>query len=255
MLAIIPDDETRWRWMRIVTWNCHMAFHRKYEQLLALRPDVAVIPECGSIDVLRKRAPDFQPTSAIWIGDSERKGLGVFTFGSYRAEQSNLYRDNCPYIVPVKIDGPVEFNLLAVWACHAKAKSFEARLGPLRRSLDLYRDFIDERSTVVAGDFNDNVRWDKPKRLNNHGMNVSELQKLGLVSAYHQNRDEEQGAELEPTIYWRDWKADGPRYHIDYCFIPADWTKSISSLTVGCFDDWVGSGLSDHVPMVVDLAV
>jgi exodeoxyribonuclease-3 len=239
--------------MRIVTWNCHMAFHRKYEKLLALQPDVAVIPECGSIDVLRRRAPNFQPTSAIWIGDNDLKGLGVFTFGSYRAERSNLYRDNCPYIVPVQIVGPLSFNLLAVWACHHKEKSYEARLGPLRRSLVLYRDFICERSTVIAGDFNDNVRWDKPRRLNNHGMNVRELQKLGLVSAYHHHRDEEQGAELEPTIYWRDWTADGPRYHIDYCFVPADWTKSISSLTVGSFEDWVGSGMSDHVPMLVDI--
>jgi exodeoxyribonuclease-3 len=232
-----------------------MAFHRKYEKLLALRPDIAVIPECGSINVLRKRAADFQPTSAIWIGDSDRKGLGVFTFGSYRAERSNVYRDNCPYVVPVQIVGPTRFNLLAVWACHAKGNSFEGRLGPLRRSLNLYRDFIGECPTVVAGDFNDNVRWDKPKRLNNHGTNVSELQKLGLVSAYHHCRNEKQGAELEPTIYWRDRTVDGPKYHIDYCFIPSDWTKSISSLTVGCFGDWVGNGLSDHVPIVVDVAL
>src|SRR5450759_4241615 len=32
-----------------------MAFHRKYEHLLALQPDIAVIPECAKID-LRQRA-------------------------------------------------------------------------------------------------------------------------------------------------------------------------------------------------------
>ncbi len=241
--------------MRIVVWNCNMAFHRKYEYLLALQPDIAVIPECGNIDVLREKAPNFQPKSSVWIGDSDRKGLGVFTFGFFRATRSNLYSDNCPYIIPAQIDGPIRFSLLAVWACHNKEKSYEAGLGPLRRSLDVYRDFIGERATVVAGDFNDNVQWDKPRRLNNHGINVRELQNLGLVSAYHHHRDEKQGTELEPTIYWRDRKVDGPRYHIDYCFIPADWTKRILSLRVGRFQDWVGNGLSDHVPIVVDLAL
>src|SRR6266404_9737224 len=178
--------------MRIVVWNCNMAFHRKYEYLLALQPDIAVIPECGNIDVLREKAPNFQPKSSVWIGDSDRKGLGVFTFGFFRATRSNLYSDNCPYIIPAQIDGPIRFSLLAVWACHNKEKSYEAGLGPLRRSLDVYRDFIGERATVVAGDFNDNVQWDKPRRLNNHGINVGELQKLGLVSAYHHHRDEKQ---------------------------------------------------------------
>jgi exodeoxyribonuclease-3 len=241
--------------VRIVTWNCNRAFHKKYEHILVLKPDIAVIQECADVHILRRAAPQFAPTSAIWIGDNDQKGLGVFTFGPFRAELSTIYRDNCPYIIPVLIDGPIRFNVLAVWACHNKQKSFEARLGPLRRSLDLYRNFIEGCATVVTGDFNDNVQWDKPRRLNNHGTNVGELQTLGLVSAYHHYRNEEQGAELLPTIYWRDRKIDGPRYHIDYCFIPADWTKTISSLTVGRFEDWVANGLSDHVPMVADLAL
>jgi hypothetical protein len=33
--------------MRIVAWNCNMAFDRKVEDLLALRLDVAVISECA----------------------------------------------------------------------------------------------------------------------------------------------------------------------------------------------------------------
>jgi exodeoxyribonuclease-3 len=140
-----------------------------------------------------------------------------------------------------------------VWACHNKEKSYEGRVGPLRRSLDEYGDFLQEHPAVVAGDFNDNVQWDKPKKANNHGSNVSKLATLGLRSAYHHCRGESQGAELEPTIFWRDRKFDGPRYHIDYCFIPVAWTKSILSVTVGRFEDWVGNGLSDHVPIVLDV--
>src|SRR5262249_1949547 len=111
--------------MRIVIWNCNMAFHRKYEHLLALCPDIAVVPECAKIDLINKKAPRFKPTSSIWIGDYRHKGLGVFTFGAFTGEKSPFYRDKFPYIVPIRIDGPKQFNLLAVWACHNKNNSYE----------------------------------------------------------------------------------------------------------------------------------
>jgi exodeoxyribonuclease III len=117
----------------------------------------------------------------------------------------------------------------------------------------IYQQFIKESPTVIAGDFNDNVRWDRPTKRNNHGVDVSELTDLGLRSAYHYARAVEQGFEPEPTIYWRNRKIDGPRYHIDYCFVPEKWTKSISAVTVGLFEDWVGVRLSDHVPLIVDI--
>jgi hypothetical protein len=46
---------------------------------------------------------------------------------------------------------------------------------------------------------------------------------------------------------------NGPKYYIDYCFIPDEWTNSILNVAVGDFEDWVGRGLSDHVPLVVDI--
>lgn len=33
--------------MRLVTWNCGMALHRKFEALLGLEPDIAVVCECA----------------------------------------------------------------------------------------------------------------------------------------------------------------------------------------------------------------
>ena len=118
------------------------------------------------------------------------------------------------------------------------------------RALSAYQGFIKESPTVIVGDFNDNVKWDRPTRLIKHRTNVSELTALGLRSAYHHGRGVEQGAEPEPTIYWRDRKSDGPSYHIDYCFVPEIWTKSVS-VEVGRFDDWVH--LSDHVPLIVEV--
>jgi hypothetical protein len=50
--------------MRVVAWNCNTAFHRKYRNLLELKPDIAVIPECANVELLSRKAPDFQPTFA-----------------------------------------------------------------------------------------------------------------------------------------------------------------------------------------------
>jgi exodeoxyribonuclease-3 len=239
--------------MRIVVWNCNMALQDKYEPLLAISPDIAIVPESANIDVLRKKASSFLPTSSVWIGDNQHKGLGVFTFGPYTAKQSDIYEDNFPYILPLRVNGPCQFNLLAIWACHAHPHSYKNRQGPLMRAMAAYQPFIQDSPTVVAGDFNDNVLWDKPKRLNNHGTNVSRLTALGLKSAYHHTRNVAQGQEAEPTIYWRNRTIDGPRYHIDYCFIPDAWINETLAVDIGLFQKWVGIGLSDHVPLVVDV--
>lgn len=241
--------------MRIVAWNCNMAFHNKFEHLLALKPDIAVISECADRGIVSRKAPTFNPSSWAWIGDDPNKGLGVFTFGAFRGRISPNYRKDFPFIAPIRIDGPTPLNLLAVWACHAKKNSYETQLGPLGRAIGAYRPFLEETPVIVAGDFNDNVRWDKPNKINKHSTNVEKLSELGLQSAYHCSRGVVQGDEAEPTIYWRDRKLDGPRYHIDYCFIPNDWMTLIGNVTIGSFDDWVATGLSDHVPLVVDIQI
>jgi len=230
-----------------------MAFHRKFERLLQLRPDIAVVPECADPNVLARKAPGFAPTTQTWIGDNPNKGLGVFTFGSYCGSLAPIYRPDFPYLAPVNISGPVQLNLIAVWACHNRPNSFVAGLGPLKRAIVAYRNFIQEGPAVVAGDLNDNVLWDRPAKINNHASNVADLEALGLRSAYHASRRVPQGSENEKTLYWRDRTEHGPSYHIDYCFVPAEWIKSISSVIVGRYDDWVGSKLSDHVPLVVEI--
>jgi exodeoxyribonuclease-3 len=216
-----------------------MAFRRKFAALLALKPDLAIIPECERKDLVTADAA-FGARSAVWIGDNPHKGLGVFA--------------EIPYVAPLRVSGPVALHLLAVWACHHKPHSYENRRGPLRRALAAYGDFVSAGPTVVAGDFNNNVYWDKPRHPNNHSAAVADLGALGLESAYHADRQVAQGAEPEPTLYWRDRRRDGPTYHIDYCFIPTSWRGRLARVSVGKFEDWVGAGLSDHVPLTVEMA-
>jgi exodeoxyribonuclease-3 len=57
------------------------------------------------------------------------------------------------------------------------------------------------------------------------------------------------------ALYWCDRTNDGPAHHIDSVFLPTAWIGKVSHLSVGAFEAWCGAGLSDHVPVVVDVDV
>ena len=144
--------------------------------------------------------------------------------------------------------GPQSFHLLAVWDFYY-AMSGE---GPLLQALRRYRDFLISAPAVVAGDFNNHPIWDKPGRVTNHANTVKAMTELGLVSAYHAFHKIDSGKEAEPTLYWRNRKEDGPKHHIDYCFVSKSWAGRLRHVAVGSFDPWIK--LSDHMPLIVDLA-
>ena len=243
--------------MRLVAWNCNMALHRKFDALMSLRPDIAVISECAEPERLRRLLRSWPcEGDPIWVGRNPTKGLAVLTFNGYRARLADGFAPYLRYIAPVHVDGPLSFNLLAVWAQNANEGSVRKhQLGALRRALARYRDFLTAAPVVVAGDLNHNVIWDKPGWRINHATTVGTLSRLGLTSAYHALTGEAQGRETTPTIYWRDRTRDGPTYHIDYVFVPDAWLPAISEFNVGEFDGWCGNGLSDHVPITVEIQV
>jgi len=143
-----------------------------------------------------------------------------------------------------------------VWAQNASAGGIRKhQLGPLRRALSRYRDFLSHPATMIAGDLNSNTIWDKPGWRINHSTKVRILEEdFGLVSAYHAVRGELHGKETVPTLYWRDRTKDGPTYHIDYVFLPSRWIGK-AKVDVGTFETWCGAGLSDHVPVIVDVEI
>ena len=240
--------------MRIVVWNCNMALHRKLAALLQLRPDVAVIPECADVKAVRQKTPLLVPESALWAGRNPHKGLAVFEFGDYSVELDDSYHPENKIIAPVRVAGPVSFNLLAIWSDNDRNEAGRnKREGPVLRALKSSKEFCTEGPLVVAGDFNNHVRWDEAGKPNNQANIVAALESIGLVSAYHFDRNVGQGEEPEPTHYWRDRKKQGPTYHIDYIFLPRQWAENMREMTVGSFEDWCGSGLSDHVPLVVEV--
>ena len=234
-----------------------MALHRKLDALRFLKPDVAVICECAEPErLLQKSGLSEAETNVVWVGANPNKGLAVLAFNGFSVALAEEYDPSLRFIAPVKVMGPVAFNLLAVWAQNfSDGVTRKDQAGPLRLALDRYREFLTSCPSIAAGDFNNSVFWDRPGWPINHSDAVDILGGYGLVSAYHEARDERQGEESAPTIFWRDRKKDGLTYHIDYIFLPRTWSRRIREMKVGAFEDWCGSGLSDHVPLVVDVAV
>ena len=243
--------------MRLVAWNCNMALHRKAAALASLRPDVAVVSECAAPDRIEARGglPGLSDVP-LWFGRNPNKGLGVFAFNGHRLRLAEPFFPTLRYIAPVEVEGPDPFRLLAVWAQNASGGlTRKHQSGPLRRGLTKYRGFLEGERVFVAGDLNNNVFWDRPGWRINHAKAVEGLARVGLTSAYHALRGEAQGEESVPTIYWRDRTVDGPTYHIDYIFLPRALLPRVTGFEIGSYAPWCGSGLSDHVPLVLDVAL
>lgn len=240
-----------------------MAFRRKLDPLLSLNPDIAVISECAQPDIVREKLKDaaykLPPNSDfIWIGSNKHKGLAILAFNGYKVKLADCYDPKLRFIAPVEISRPdskaADYHLLAAWAMHANdGIRKKAQAGPLRESLDIFDGFLQAKPCFAAGDFNNNVFWDKPGWKMNFEDTVARFDQLGMISAYHEVMGEAQGDESIPTHYWRDRTKDGPTYHIDFIFIPKGWESTIEQFEVGTFEDWCGSKLSDHVPLTLGI--
>jgi endonuclease/exonuclease/phosphatase family metal-dependent hydrolase len=142
--------------------------------------------------------------------------------------------------------GGLRFNVAGVWPWATKSAKTSYRQA--HDGLRLHESWIRDRPTVILGDFNANASY--------KGGNWSQLleltQSLGLVSAYHSHfKDEPFGKEKRPTHFHRG-KESAP-FHLDYIFLPEDWARRITKVTVGTHSDW--HKVSDHSPLVVDLAL
>jgi exodeoxyribonuclease III len=243
--------------MRIVVWNCATRLRgAKLKALENLQPDIAVVPDCESPRKLWGKQPLLAPIPMEWIGDDEQRGLGVLAFNRYRIERHPDYDPGLRWILPVEVRGPVHFRLLAVWVGNQPLpQSKDNQAADLRNPVMRYKGFLAAGPSVVAGDFNNNIRWDIGKKAADHARTVAGLERLGMASAYHIGRGELHGKESLATFYGRNRKPDALHYHVDYCFLPLDWCSHLRDVEVGAFAAWVGKGLSDHVPLIVDVDV
>jgi exonuclease III len=224
-----------------------MALRKKRQVFSQLQPDVAVLQEVSEIDVS-------QEPEHCWIGHNLHKGLGVVGRNGYRVRVHPAHDPRIEFVVPIQVSGPVDFLLLAVWVMHNRAV-IRIQEVPNRwqilQALEVYEPLLTSEKCVVAGDFNNAVFWDRPGKASNHANAVEKLGNFGLVSAYHASQAAAQGQEAHPTLFWMRHK--DATYHIDYLWLPESWVSGLRTVDVGDYSTWVQTGLSDHVPITVDV--
>jgi exonuclease III len=235
--------------MKIITWNCNGAFRKKAAAILALKPDILVIPECEHPDNLIFAEDLENPTDYLWFGNNQHKGIGIFSYSDFQFKVLKNYNKDLQLIIPIAVKGGAfDFTLFAIWANNPTDNDGQY-VEQIWKALNHYKRSLKKTSTILIGDFNSNAIWDKKRRVGNHSTVVKHLAEKGIVSAYHLHHQQIQGKESDPTFYLYKHK-DKP-YHIDFCFVSEDLTKNMESVEIGTHEDW--TKLSDHVPVIVTI--
>lgn len=234
--------------MRFIAWNCNERFDRNYLHLRDLNFDVAVVTECGPFDPGLGGARAVSSVLKLAVEQPRHtKHIGVVAQDPWYVEPLALIPSQ-PWLLPVKVTGPVEFTVLAVWALGPEW--VEDRLTYAQQTARVISEVLPsiEGPVVLAGDLNAPIA-SNPAGSRQHADSVSRLMAHGLVSAFAVARGDADPL-IEPTLY-HQWKAEQP-FHIDHAFVPKEWTGGIE-LTVGTYADWVATKRSDHVPIIIDL--
>ncbi len=224
-----------------------MAFRKKAAFVLKHKPDILIIPECEHPDKLKFPEGSIVPKDIYWHGINQHKGLGVFSFSDYRFKIADEHNHDFRTILPLIVTGgKIDFTLFAIWANHPPDKGFEY-VGQIWKALHHYKHLLKNQKTILAGDFNSNTIWDKPRREGNHSDVVKLLSDKKIFSTYHKFHNKEQGKEKHNTLFLYRHK-DKP-YHLDYCFASEDFADKIVEVKIGTHAKW--TSLSDHTPLMV----
>jgi exodeoxyribonuclease-3 len=199
-----------------------------------------------------RKAPEFTPTAALWTGGNVHRGLGIFSFGPYELERADRDDPEITFALPARVRGPNAFNILALWSHYGTSPVRVASPGPTLLALRSYARFLMSHPSIIAGDLNNHVRWDRPGKASNHSNALAACAALELISAYHAFLGLEQGSEQHPTLFWRNRTRTGPTFHIDYVFVPKAAVGLVRRVAIGSYAKWIASGLSDHAPVIVD---
>ncbi len=110
-----------------------------------------------------------------------------------------------------------DVTVLAVWTKGRNDEAF-GYMGQFWKYLQIHREDLSQPKTIILGDFNSNVRWDKP------------------------------GNESRPTFFLQRNREKA--YHIDYIFTSSDFPEKCD-LKIGQHDEWIS--ISVHVPLTLSI--
>lgn len=224
-----------------------MAYRKKAIFILDQQPDIVIIPECEHPDKLKFNSGVPLPEDILWTGKNPNKGLGIFSYSQYKFKIHENYQSEFRNVLPINVTGgKTDFTLFAIWANNPQDKGHEY-IGQVWKALNFYTDLVKGENTILAGDFNSNTIWDKPRREGNHSHVVALLENKNIYSAYHKFYNQKQGLEKHNTLFM--YRHPDKAYHIDYCFASIDFIEKIIGVNVGTHKNW--AGLSDHTPLTV----
>jgi exonuclease III len=244
--------------MKIVTWNCNGALRTKLDKLDLLDADIYIIQECEDPKTSTQRYREWAG-KYLWVGTNKNKGIGVFPkkgnivsalnwHGKFtingidtRHSSTQWTTSDLKLFLPFALNN--HFTILGVWTKGNDSEAF-GYIGQLWKFIQIHRKDLNQKNTLIVGDFNSNSIWDKPDRWWSHSGVVNELEYLNLKSVYHTQYNEYHGSESQPTFYLQ--KNLAKPYHIDYVFVSLDLLNQ-SSLRVGNFSNWLK--VSDHMPI------
>jgi exonuclease III len=223
-----------------------MAFRKKAPHILALQPDILIVPECEHTDKIKFKAELPAPSDMLWYGNNAHKGVGVFAFNGFKITLLEAHNPDFRYVLPLCIENERHrFTVFAIWTNNPN-DSDGAYITQVWKAIQYYQNLLNLTNTILIGDFNSNTIWDEPNRKGNHSDMVQKLAEKGIRSAYHEYFEQTQGQEAHSTFFMFRHK-DRP-FHIDYCFASSDLMQVLAKVEVGAFEDWRAH--SDHVPLI-----
>ena len=223
-----------------------MALRQKFDRLLELRPDVAVVQECADPAGTKGWRPDC--AAYDWIGFNPAKGLGIFTFGDLTLTRHASYSQTVALYLPVTVAGGCRFNLLGLWAADPRKVPDGATNDPAA-ALRHYRSFLAAGPAFVAGDFNRLPQQMSVRRGGPGSSVVDLLAGAGLTNADFAMSDASGQPALRRTHFHQRKFARG--FVVDYIFVPATAVARLTAFEVRDPHDWIT--WSDHVPLVAEL--
>lgn len=234
--------------MKVISWNCNMAFRKKFERICKYKPDLLVLQECEHQEKLLEFIDSPEIHQVLWYGNNVHKGVCIITFGKTTVELQRDYNLEFEHIIPLTLksdNGNV--NLFCVWAMPHKTDRAKDYVGQIWGAANYYKKLLKSKSMII-GDLNSNTIWDKKKRVGNHSDLVKLLNENNMFSVYHELNSIEHGQETDPTFFLTK-KQEKP-YHLDYCFVSKDLMTDKTKIRIGRFNDWIK--LSDHMPVIIE---
>ncbi|MEI9807704.1 MAG: hypothetical protein WDO16_07405 [Bacteroidota bacterium] len=139
--------------MKLITWNCNMAFRKKAGVILAHKPDILIVPECEHPDKLIFGDKTPKPSDMLWFGTNPHKGLGIFSYSQFRFTLLDTHNPELKMIIPISVSGgDTDFILYAVWANNPGDKD-GAYVTQVWKALHHYDNQLSNTLSILAGDF------------------------------------------------------------------------------------------------------